>query len=92
MARPHAPIRAASFEARSLCSLAPQDARRCAIAAGAATIYRNYFAPVGGGSRSPDCALLRNPGNGGPAWSFALHPVYKLHLTWRPEVDCDGMR
>jgi len=35
---------------------------RCAIAAGAATIYRNHFAPVGGGSRSPDCALLRNPG------------------------------
>jgi hypothetical protein len=34
---------------------------RCAIAAGAATIYRNHFAPVGGGSRSPDCALLRNP-------------------------------
>jgi hypothetical protein len=52
----------------------------------------NYFAPLGGGSRSPDCALLRNPGNGGPAWSFALHPGYKLHLTWRPEVDCDGMR
>ena len=47
----------------------------CAIAAGAATIYRNYFAPVGGGSRSPDCALLRNP-QGSPDFARA-HPGYE---------------
>jgi hypothetical protein len=48
---------------------------RCTIAAGAATIYRNYFASVGGGSRSPDCALSRNPG-GSPDFARA-HPGYE---------------
>jgi hypothetical protein len=44
---------------------------RCTIAGGAATIYRNYFAPVGGGSRSPDCTLLRNPGSTDQCFSFS---------------------
>ena len=47
----------------------------CAISAGAATIYRNYFAPVGGGSRSPHCALSRNP-QGSPDFARG-HPGYE---------------
>ena len=64
--------------------------------AGAATIYRNYFAPLGGGSPSPDCALLRNP-QGSPDFASSSSGLrtseraYGAGAGLKPAPTCIGL-